>query len=49
MISAPQLLRMPVQFLGLNKRLGKECHAMHPTPETGAVNICVEEQHDTNA
>lgn len=36
-------------FLDLNKRLGKECHAAHRAPETWAVDIFVEEQHEANA
>lgn len=49
MTSVLQLLRVPVQVLALNKVFGKESRARHPTPETGVVDICVDEQHDTNA
>lgn len=41
-------LRVPVQVLALNKIFWKENHAMHPSPETRGLDICVDEQHDTN-
>lgn len=49
MTSVLQLLRVLVQILAVNKIFGKESHAVHPIPETGVVDICVDEQHDTNA
>jgi len=45
MISALQLLRTPLQFLDMNKRLGIDCHADASHSGDWGSGTCVEEQH----